>query len=126
MPRQAGRPRRRRPATPARCVLSGELDLSSVEDIRRAGWAALKVGGPDMVVDMSGVTFLDCNGLDPLLELRGHVRAGGGRLTLTGSTRPVQRLLDVTGLAAGFGCASPGTRPPPRWSQLLGPFVVRC
>lgn len=94
-------------AQPAYCALSGELDLASAEDIRRAGWAAIKVAGPDMVIDMSGVTFLDCNGLDALIELRDQVRAGGGHLTLVGATRQVQRLLDLTRVADSFGCEQP-------------------
>jgi anti-sigma B factor antagonist len=113
--------RRLRALSPAAlCVLTGELDLATAAETRRAGWAALKVAGPDLVIDVSGVTFLDGYGLEPLVELRDQVRARGGRLTLVGDSPPVRRLLDITGLGASFGCPPPGPRTAARWLQPLG------
>lgn len=83
----------------ARCVLTGELDLATADDVRRLAKAALEATGPDLTVDLSGVTFLDCSGLSPLICLSRDIQSSGGRLTLTGARPQVRRVFDLTGLA---------------------------
>jgi anti-anti-sigma factor len=55
-----------------------------------------------VVVDVTEVTFVDCAGLAPLVELADDVRPIGGRVTLLGAGPAVRRLLRVTGLAELF------------------------
>jgi anti-anti-sigma factor len=81
--------------------LAGELDMAAVPDLVDQLAEAAKVPAPTpVVVDMSGVTFIDCSGLDPLLEARARL---DGRLRLQNASPPVRRLLrllDLTTLAA--------------------------
>jgi anti-sigma B factor antagonist len=50
------------------------------------------------VVDLSGVGFVDSSGLRVLIEAHQRAQADSRRLVLSGSTRPVLRLLQITGL----------------------------
>ena len=82
-------------------VVSGEVDLATVPELRR------RLGGADdrsteLTVDLSAVTFIDCAGLRPLLEARRRQRARGGRLLLMSPSWAVVRLLQFTGLLAAF------------------------
>jgi anti-anti-sigma factor len=52
-----------------------------------------------LVVDVRGVTFMDCAGVRVLLTARKQVEAAGGRLVLAGPSSAVSRLLELTGLS---------------------------
>ena len=91
------------PSTPGDVALfvRGEIDLATVPELRRRlGRASTR--GPELVVDLSAVTFMDCAGLHPLLEARRRQRALGGRLLLIGPSWAVVRVLQMTGFLAAF------------------------
>jgi anti-anti-sigma factor len=77
----------------------GELDLDSGDLLRTATLRALGDAGVDLVVDLSGVTFIDCAGLAALLSARREVREHGGDLRIAGPSALARRLLGLTGLA---------------------------
>ena len=86
--------------------VTGEIDAATVPGLRRA----LKEATPDqsgrVVVDLSGVTFMDCSGLGPLLEAETRL---GSRLSLRGVPPRVTALLRLAGLQARFGIADDAT-----------------
>jgi anti-sigma B factor antagonist len=90
-----------------RLVLSGELDLSAREEILTAGTAGLAGDLPTLVIDLSLVTFLDSSALGAFVGLLNIAAESGKSLTLTNPTAPVQRVFDLTGLAAVFGLVPP-------------------
>jgi anti-anti-sigma factor len=76
--------------------LAGDLDISSLPTLNMQMSKAMSTPPPDLViVDMSGVTFMDCTSLGPLVLARARL---GPRLRLQGATVPVIRLLKVTKL----------------------------
>jgi anti-anti-sigma factor len=78
------------------CVrLIGDLDVASVPALR----ACLhQMDGKDIVLDCSGLTFIDCAGLGALIgEHRRRSRADA-RLTLLAPSRSLTRLLELTGV----------------------------
>jgi anti-anti-sigma factor len=77
----------------------GELDLDSGEVLRAAAVGALGDPGEDLVVDLSGVTFIDCAGLAALLCARREVREHGGDLRIAGPSALARRLLGLAGMA---------------------------
>lgn len=82
-------------ANAARVTVSGEVDLATallLADALRC--AEGRPGG--MIVDLSGVEFLDCRGVELLLGTARRVRARGGRFRLDGVSQVVARLLCVT------------------------------
>lgn len=78
------------------CVVhvGGDVDLATAGQLRDA-LVSSAAGGHPMVVDLSGVTFLDAAGLSALVAGR---RAAGGRLRIVGATGVAHRILSLTGL----------------------------
>lgn len=83
-------------------ALAGELDLVSHEAVvHRLGSFADRLG-PDIVVDLTGVTFCDSRGLSALVRVGNRVRRNGGKLTLTGVPPHILRLFHMTRLTTRF------------------------
>jgi anti-anti-sigma factor len=74
-------------------VLHGELDLAGVEHAEHALRRAER-DGRVIVVDLSGLTFMDAAGLRVMLAANERL---GSRLTFRGCTPQVRRLLELTG-----------------------------
>lgn len=53
-------------------------------------------------LDLSGLGFMDSTGLRLLLDARGRALAQGRRLLLRRGPRAVQRVFEITALAATF------------------------
>jgi anti-anti-sigma factor len=73
-------------------VASGELDLQAVPELRDLFSSLASSGCREVVVDASGVTFIDVSGLRALL---GGV-SRGLTLLLQAPSKPVVRLLQLT------------------------------
>jgi anti-anti-sigma factor len=85
---------------PLNVRLSGDMDHRSSEAFR-AGLGAVLARGRPVVVDLTGVSFLDSSGLGALLDARRRaIEATQGFVVCVGETvEPgVQRILDITGL----------------------------
>jgi anti-sigma B factor antagonist len=78
------------------CVVrvTGDVDFATAGRLRDALLTSA-AGGRPVVVDLSGVAFLDAAGLSALVAGR---RAAAGRLTVVGATGIARRILDLTGL----------------------------
>lgn len=92
-----------RPEGPAWVIdVVGELDISCAPAVRGA-FAEVPERCQRIVVDASAVTFLDCGGLDALLT----AAAGRGReVWLRSPSRPVRRVVELTGITNGWSAAS--------------------
>jgi anti-anti-sigma factor len=103
------------------CLVEGEIDLLSADDLRRSAIDALDKQGPELTIDMSRVTFMDCAGLSALAMVRNEALSRGGHVTLTGLTDTSSRLLQVFGLHSLFGLPVPArlTSVPKRAHTLL-------
>ena len=77
--------------------LSGEIDAHSAIALAEH-LDPLPGDSGDVVIDLSGVGFVDSSGLRVLVEAHQRAEADSRRLVLSGSTRPVLRLLEITGL----------------------------
>ncbi|CAL9577000.1 hypothetical protein SUDANB120_04970 [Streptomyces sp. enrichment culture] len=77
--------------------VSGEIDTDQAADLREELTAALAAGRTGLDVDLAGVTFCDSSGLHVLLDLHRLALQAGKTLVLTELSRPVDRLLHLTG-----------------------------
>jgi anti-anti-sigma factor len=76
--------------------VTGLIDLSTVDGFRQAA-AAAAVSGTDLVVDLSGCTFIGSEGIGVLIDT---VKAiGSGRLTLRSPRGIISKVLELAGLA---------------------------
>ncbi len=81
--------------------LEGEIDISNATELRDELFAALSNQPPGLIVDLSGVTYLDSRGVHVLLELaeRMKIRHQQLRLVLP-ATALIKRILQLTHLDA--------------------------
>ena len=87
----------------ARVTIAGELDLATVPRVRAALAEEPVAGARGVVVDLSGVTFMDSTGISALLDLERDVGGRGGRLAIACPEGPARLLLDVTGVTGRLG-----------------------
>ena len=99
-------------------ALRGELDISDAPGLARALSAAAGSGSP-IIVDLAGLTFIDCSSLSALACAREKARQAGGDLVLAAPQRQVLRVLSLTSLidqlpvfASVEEAANGGPRPP--------------
>lgn len=79
--------------------VNGEIDVATAGRLSD-GVSPLVDTGPNLVLDLTAVPFMDTVGLGALLATRSAVLEHGGSLTIRNPSRAVRRVLDVTGLAA--------------------------
>lgn len=86
-----------------RVTVSGELDLQVEPQVVEVVAGALEAGGARrLVLDVTGVEFIDSSGLRALLTASGLARRAGLEPTLAVRPGPVTRLLDVAGIGGWF------------------------
>lgn len=91
-----------------RIVVKGEIDLAAEETLVEAVSAALAGGdeGLSLVLDLSGVAFMDSSGLRAVLRSREEAISRGAAFSLAVTPDgPVARLFDVAGVAGRFDYA---------------------
>jgi stage II sporulation protein AA (anti-sigma F factor antagonist) len=77
-------------------IVTGEIDAHSILALQ----APLADLSPHshVLLDMSGVRFLDCRGLNVVLAQRATMTEAGGSLHIRHASPAVRRILHVTGL----------------------------
>jgi anti-sigma B factor antagonist len=75
--------------------LIGELDLATGPALRAA---LQEIDGHDIVLDCSGLTFIDCSGLRVLIEAHHRCATDGLSLTVQAPSGCLTRLLELIGL----------------------------
>ncbi|MFE0733929.1 STAS domain-containing protein [Streptomyces sp. NPDC058855] len=79
-------------------ALSGEFDINAAPAVRARSLDLIAVGHPNLVADLSGVTFCDSSGLGALVGIWRCAKDAGGSLTLAAIPDRLGRLLSVTGM----------------------------
>ncbi|MDH2424946.1 STAS domain-containing protein [Sphaerisporangium sp. TRM90804] len=94
------------------CRVSGDVDISTSGLLRERLLAVLQHPRVHLVVDLSGVTFMDASGLGALMAARRRSTVLGGAVRLLAPSSPVKRVLQASGLAMRFSVApNPSTDP---------------
>jgi|SRR4051794_1502458 len=83
-------------------AVGGEIDVHTCGELEDAVRRAYGTGGSQILLDVSGVGFIDSSGLRSLITLQQEVANNNGALQLRAPSRPVLRLLEVTGLTSMF------------------------
>lgn len=82
----------------SRVQLRGELDLATAPQLARLLDQLRRDGHRQITLDLSGLEFLSASGLTVFLRTDQALRAVGGQLVLTRTTRMARRVLAITGL----------------------------
>lgn len=83
-------------------ALSGEIDLSRSPELRTALLQAATAKPARLVLDMSGVTYMDSSGVATLVEALQKINAGGGKLVLCGLQPKVKSIFQIAKLDTIF------------------------
>jgi anti-sigma B factor antagonist len=82
--------------------LRGEIDVYTAPRLRQTLIDLISEGATDIVVDMSGVDFLDSTGLGVLVGGLKRVKAKEGSLKLVVTQEKILKIFDITGLTKVF------------------------
>ena len=78
-------------------VVTGELDVGTI-GVFDSGTAPARDAGDEVVLDLSGVTFVDSSGLGRLIDLGRTLQARRARLVLREPSPKVRHVLEQRGL----------------------------
>jgi anti-anti-sigma factor len=79
-------------------ALVGELDLDGVERVSEHLLRAEETGATQIVLDLTGLQFIDSSGVRLILEADARSRANGSRLRLIRGPAAVQRVFVLSGV----------------------------
>lgn len=80
----------------------GEVDLYTAPRLKEELSGLIQEGRSRIVVDLSGVEFLDSTGLGVLIGSLKRCREGDGELVLAGPNETTEKVLRITGLDKVF------------------------
>jgi anti-sigma B factor antagonist len=83
-------------------VVRGEVDFGSAPRLRELLVKRAMDGGQHVVVDLSGVEFLDSTGLGVLVGSLKRYRTLGGDLYMVVTTDRIRAVFELTGLTSAF------------------------
>lgn len=78
--------------------LTGEMDLSNAADVEHELLQAEATDAPTILIDLSGLEFMDSTGIRLLVTADARSRADSGRLRLTRPPAQVFRVLCIAGV----------------------------
>ena len=82
-------------------VLRGELDVAYAASVA-ASLAAIAASQREIIVDLTGLEFIDSSGVAALVRARTRARHAGGDLLLAAPQRQVLRVLAITHVIDAF------------------------
>ena len=82
--------------------LAGDVDVATAPRLRDRLVQLVTDGPPNVVVDLSGVAFIDSMGLAALVSGLKRARAHDGDLRLAGASDHVAKVLSITRLDQAF------------------------
>jgi anti-anti-sigma factor len=84
--------------------LQGELDGDFAEPLQTTVADITRTGKLGVVLDMSGVSFIDSKGLEQLLQARDNCSQNKCELRLAGLDENCAKILEITRLEGEFDC----------------------
>jgi anti-sigma B factor antagonist len=79
-------------------VLTGEVDLYTAPRFKDDLVGVINEGARDVVVDLADVSFMDSTALGVIISGVKRLHEVDGRLFIVAATRPVTKILEITGL----------------------------
>ena len=82
--------------------VEGQVDLYSAPEFKERTGRVIDGGADGVIVDLSGVTFMDSTGLGVLVGALKRMRAAQASLLLVVTDYDIERLFELTGLDRSF------------------------
>ena len=77
---------------------SGDVDTNVAETFRDMMLSVMRRHSPSLLLDLSGVSFMDCAGLRALLLTQRRAGMRGGSVSLIAESPAVRRIIDLLGV----------------------------
>jgi anti-anti-sigma factor len=103
----------------------GELDIAGVRPARAAVAELIAAGFESVLIDLSGLEFIDSSGLHLLHELAGEAQRDGIAFALVPGPAAVQRIFTLTGMETRLPFLRAARRPLPRPLWVSGSAAVK-
>ena len=100
-------------------TVDGEIHVSTAPEFSGVLNATIASGRTQVVLDLTGVTFIDSTGLSVLLNALRRTTRDGGRMALVCTNPTVLRLFEITRLDATFDI-QPSVEPAVQAVQAAG------
>jgi anti-sigma B factor antagonist len=82
--------------------IRGEIDIQSAPELRDELLRVIRRYGPRLALDLAGVRFMDCAGLNVLLATRRRARLEQGSVRVLRASPQVVRMISLLGLEKVF------------------------
>nr|WP_218909200.1 STAS domain-containing protein [Nocardiopsis sinuspersici] len=79
-------------------AIEGELDIATAADLQEHIQSAINDHGPWLILDLSGLEFMDSSGLNVIINAYRTVRELGGSLALAALNERVTKVVRLVGL----------------------------
>ena len=80
------------------CMLEGEVNINNSGELRKAFDSIIKRNELKVIVDFSGVSYIDSSGLATLIEMFQRLKKIGGHLRFSSMDQKVKNIFEVTKL----------------------------
>jgi anti-sigma B factor antagonist len=94
-------------------TVEGDVDINSAPLLQQRLSHLLEEGEPRLLVDLSGVTFIDCFGTRLLAQTCRQAEGRPCSVQFVALSEPVKRLAELTGLAGELSVAGAMAAPQP-------------
>jgi len=91
-----------RPGSPLVVEIRGEIDIQSAPGLRDELLRVIRRCGPQLDLDLTGVTFMDCAGLNVLLATRRRALLEQGWVRVVRASPRVRRMISLLALDRVF------------------------
>jgi anti-sigma B factor antagonist len=85
--------------------VSGVVDLGKSPALRERMLALVREGVKGLVIDMSGVKYLDSSGMATLVDMLNRIEDKGGNMVVTGLPKEMRQMFRITHLDQRFDFA---------------------
>lgn len=88
---------------PGTVLLGGEIDFSVTPKVREKLLEIIHSGVPELVLDLSGLSYIDSSGLALFIEARRMLLESKRSIRIEGISAQVQKLFHLTQIGELFG-----------------------
>jgi anti-anti-sigma factor len=88
-------------------VVSGEIDIQSASQLREELLRVIHRHGSQLALDLGGVTFIDCAGINVLLATRRRAQLEGGWVRVVQASPCARRIISLLDLQQAFTLPAP-------------------
>jgi anti-anti-sigma factor len=86
--------------------LSGEIDRDGARAFQDRAVKVLDAGEQRVLIDFTGVTYINSPGLSVLILIAKRLQVSGGRFVMTGVSDSIKKVLKISGLTSLMAMAS--------------------